>query len=413
MSYSSTLDILYPFCFAFSILASFILLFRHWSNSDSIGWLVISYFCISHALFVPYLLRNDLIGKVPHFCKTGSLALLIYLPCSFLYVRSVFKSRKIRLIEWLHFLPVTLFLVDNSGYYLSSGAFKLEHFHEEVSTGKFFMPHTHGFIFYRTMFRMIFLFLPAIYWLIQVVIMVRAMVKRSVFLEKNNKSVKWILFYLSFQLMIYMMIIHVFLSSDMNFLYMATQVFGLFTSLVIIITLFVYPSPATLFRDATNFSDQRPVLFDVSLDHAGEYTGRGLPIPVLQPIKEEAPSGIKLLKGLSRKQVQQLKTEVEKIFETEKPFLRHGYSLQDLANALSYPWYQVSALLNQEYGMHFNDFINKRRIDHATRIIKKNKDPNLNINTLADRCGFSNRNSFSAAFKKFTGFSPSEYLKKK
>lgn len=412
MSYSSTLDILYPFCTSLSIIATFILLFRHKRDWKSIKWLVISYLCLSHALFVPYLLRNDLIRGMPHFCKTGSLALLLYLPCTFLYVRSIFKPRNFLPIEWLHFLPVIFFMIDNSGFYFSSAAFKLDHFYEEVASGKFFMPHTHGFIFHDPTFRMLFLVLPAFYWLMQVVIMARAMKKPSAFLERNNNRwVKWILFYLSFQLTIYIMVVHVFLSSDMAFLYMVTQLFGIITSLVITFTLFICPYPGTLFRDASNFSDQRP-MFDMTLDNTDACREAVLPAPVARSVKEARQPAGKALKGLTRKQVQHLKIAMDKILENEQPFLRHGYSLQDFANALSYPWYQVSALINQEYGMHFNDFINKRRIRYACRIIKNSKYPNLNINGLADKCGFSNRNSFSNAFKKFTGLSPSEYLKK-
>ena len=106
-----------------------------------------------------------------------------------------------------------------------------------------------------------------------------------------------------------------------------------------------------------------------------------------------------------------MKYELEFFLQRTQPFLQHSYSLQQLATSLSFPLYQLSALINQEYRTNFNDLINKYRIEHALRIIKEGKNANLNINGLADRCGFNNRNSFTNAFKKFTGLTPSEYFK--
>ena len=82
-----------------------------------------------------------------------------------------------------------------------------------------------------------------------------------------------------------------------------------------------------------------------------------------------------------------------------------------MATSLSFPQYQLSALINQEYGMNFNELINKYRIDYAVHNIREGKATHLNINGLADQCGFNNRNSFTTAFKKFTGLTPSEYFK--
>ena len=120
---------------------------------------------------------------------------------------------------------------------------------------------------------------------------------------------------------------------------------------------------------------------------------------------------VKALEKLTKKQLSHMKYELEFFLQRNQPFLQHGYSLQQLATSLSFPLYQLSALINQEYRTNFNDVINKYRIEYALRIIKEGKNTNLNINGLADRCGFNNRNSFTNAFKKFTGLTPSEYFK--
>jgi AraC-like DNA-binding protein len=102
---------------------------------------------------------------------------------------------------------------------------------------------------------------------------------------------------------------------------------------------------------------------------------------------------------------------VDAFLQRSKAYLQHSYSLQEMATSLSMPLYQLSALINQEYGTNFNELINKYRIEYAISIMKEGKFPNLNINGLAAECGFNNRNSFTIAFKRVTGYTPSEYFR--
>lgn len=126
--------------------------------------------------------------------------------------------------------------------------------------------------------------------------------------------------------------------------------------------------------------------------------------------KPIAPS-LKALQNLSRKQILQMKYEIGSFLTRSQHYLKHGYTLQELSTSLSYPLHQLSALINQEYKSNFNELINKYRIEYAIEIIKKGQSGHLNMNGLAKQCGFNNRNSFSTAFKKFTGLTPSEYFK--
>ena len=76
------------------------------------------------------------------------------------------------------------------------------------------------------------------------------------------------------------------------------------------------------------------------------------------------------------------------------------------------PAYQLSAFLNREIGLNFNDYLNQQRVRYCRRIlIQKGMVHQLNLKGLALQCGFNNRNTLTTAFKKFTGFTPSRYQK--
>ncbi|HXB92464.1 MAG TPA: helix-turn-helix domain-containing protein [Puia sp.] len=95
----------------------------------------------------------------------------------------------------------------------------------------------------------------------------------------------------------------------------------------------------------------------------------------------------------------------------KRPFLQPRYTLKQLSEAIKIPAYQVSAIINLRKGVNFTDYLNKLRIRHCEQLIKIAGDKKLNIPQLASACGFHNRNTFTTAFKKFTGMTPSEYLR--
>lgn len=94
----------------------------------------------------------------------------------------------------------------------------------------------------------------------------------------------------------------------------------------------------------------------------------------------------------------------------KKPYLKHGFKIKDMAADLGVPPYQLSAFLNKVMGMHFADLVNQSRVEYCKRVLRSNQAGTPGMKELASRCGFNNRNTFTTAFKKFTGSNPSEYF---
>jgi AraC-like DNA-binding protein len=108
--------------------------------------------------------------------------------------------------------------------------------------------------------------------------------------------------------------------------------------------------------------------------------------------------------------VDRLALRLEKTMLEKKPFLNPDYTLRELANALDIPLYKLSAYLNQTLGTNFSEYLNQWRIRHCLELFHEKETEHLNLNGIAKKCGFNNRNTFSTAFKKITGKAPSAYL---
>jgi len=103
---------------------------------------------------------------------------------------------------------------------------------------------------------------------------------------------------------------------------------------------------------------------------------------------------------------------LNELMETRQPFLDETYNLKALSDELNLHQYQVSAFLNHELGMNFNDYLNKQRVKYCEELIQSGAADKLNLKGLASKSGFHNRNTFTTAFKKFTGHTPSDYTKR-
>ncbi|EQA52230.1 AraC family transcriptional regulator [Leptospira kmetyi] len=103
--------------------------------------------------------------------------------------------------------------------------------------------------------------------------------------------------------------------------------------------------------------------------------------------------------------------KIRRLFEEEKIYLNEELSLKSLGNQLSLRPDQLSQVVNDSYGMNFNRFLNYHRIREAIRILEK--DPNAKIIHVAMSCGFNSKSSFNESFRRETGTTPTEYLRKK
>jgi AraC-like DNA-binding protein len=93
-------------------------------------------------------------------------------------------------------------------------------------------------------------------------------------------------------------------------------------------------------------------------------------------------------------------------------FLKKGFTASELAAEMNMQPYLLSAVINRVFKTNFNDFINGYRIEHAKTLIQNGEAKMLTLEALSEQCGFNNRNSFTIAFKKHAGQTPSDFIRK-
>ncbi|GAB4188489.1 MAG: hypothetical protein Tsb002_14810 [Wenzhouxiangellaceae bacterium] len=93
--------------------------------------------------------------------------------------------------------------------------------------------------------------------------------------------------------------------------------------------------------------------------------------------------------------------------EQQQPFLDAGLTLPQLARQLDMPARELSLLINHRLGVHFFDFVNRYRVALAREMLRD--DQQRSILDILYAVGFNSKSSFNAAFRKYTGDTPSRY----
>lgn len=114
--------------------------------------------------------------------------------------------------------------------------------------------------------------------------------------------------------------------------------------------------------------------------------------------------------GLTITFSEELKAELLKLLNEEKIFKDNMLNLDRLANKLNISRHHTSQIINEHFGVSFNELINFYRITEATTILKEDKQRDLKIIDVIYEVGFNNKVSFNRAFKKYIKMTPTEYL---
>ena len=107
-----------------------------------------------------------------------------------------------------------------------------------------------------------------------------------------------------------------------------------------------------------------------------------------------------------------IKDNLDKYTKEEKPYLDSSITIYDLAKMISTNYKYLSKTINKEYGQNFVSYINHFRIIEAKELLQKPENNNYTIEAIGEMSGFKSKSAFNLAFKKNTGYTPSEYKNK-
>lgn len=111
--------------------------------------------------------------------------------------------------------------------------------------------------------------------------------------------------------------------------------------------------------------------------------------------------------GLCNSNVDQYIIELENAMQNDKLYLDPLINMEKLAKRINISKNHISQIINDKFGIKYNDYINKYRIEEAQLLIKQNQFSNLL--EVAYEVGFNSKSTFNTAFKKITGLTPTQF----
>jgi len=104
---------------------------------------------------------------------------------------------------------------------------------------------------------------------------------------------------------------------------------------------------------------------------------------------------------------------IESFVSESQYYANQDISLKIVAEKLGTNGNTVSKLINSETGTNFNDYINQKRIALAQKRLLDGQFKHLTVEAVGQSVGFKSKSAFYNAFKKYTGQSPSAFMKQK
>lgn len=91
----------------------------------------------------------------------------------------------------------------------------------------------------------------------------------------------------------------------------------------------------------------------------------------------------------------------------EKGYAEHNLSIKVVAGKTELKVWEIRRWLAETKKGTFSQWLSRLRTDYAKELLEEN--PTWGLDVVADQCGFTNRQSFSRAFKNGTGCNPTEW----
>lgn len=305
-------------------------------------------------------------------------------PLLYFYVKAIFnRELKITGWQWLHFAPAALYLLVNTVFsLLDLFYFKTYHLTNEHEDPDFATWYTYLSIASI----LIYLFLSIKHY---------QQYKRFAAITTSfadQVNLKWLLNFLyAFALLSVMPIINSILS---NFTFFERlRYFGPWYYYVAFAVVVYYIAIHAYQLSSLSLNK---VMFEPQL---------------LQAIDEEiSEQNHKQSNGLADEKLNHIKKELATLMETQLLFERPDLTLTEVAKKLNTNSVVLSKVVNQHFGLNFNDYINQYRVSAVIKRIELPQYKNQTLLAIAFDSGFNSKATFNRAFKKFTNKNPKDFL---
>jgi len=356
---------------------SFMVLFskKNYSKSFFLGLFLFSLAVVSVYNF--YLSANSF-KEFPDLFMIAKSFIFLVAPSAFLYVRSMlFSGRLFKKYDWVHFLPFLVYFTLT--VFVWVGNFMNLQIVNSVSD-KINSP-----------FSMLSLSVWLLYAFCQTMMILNYDLKK--FKENHFNRIKILSWIRVYNLMILFLFsalfVHYFLMTRVDRIDFSSYI--LISSVLVFTGAWLYFKPQIFYdtNEAFEFAETRSAIV------------KKIENKTVLPIVKELTPEKKLL----------YLNKLESIFESKELFLKKDLVIRDIADETGMSVHHISNLINSEFNLHFQDYVNLKRIEYFKDKINDPEWKDLSLEGMAWGSGFKSRTTCFRAFIKHTGKSPSEYFK--
>jgi AraC-like DNA-binding protein len=378
-----------------------LLIFFRKKGSKSNHFLALSLFCIWYSLLLSYLNLTSLILHYPILIRTGNITGYLVLIFLYIYARNTFYPGIYwRKKDWLFILPALFYIIDMWPFYFSSAAYKIEVMRYNLQNPAKMFRVAEGWIHING-FHFVFRYIWGIFMMF---LLVRLIARNWRFITENTHSANRRLYLFIVILTALQMplifpgiigaVFHLhwfnisFVTLDLSVVLISSSLFFLASPTILygfLPTLSLKGLAEDLFAEDVRLSESKKVL---AKDELQEQVYR-----------------------LPDREMQQIILKMEGFMNEQTPFLKADYTIHDLGRDIGIPVYHLSPIINQYYKCNFSSWVNKYRINYFINLYDQDKNRALTLDALAKESGFSNRTTFTNAFKKIKNQTPAVYLK--
>lgn len=348
-------------------LLIFVLVIQNRRQFNENAFLILLLAIVTGYVLREYLYLNGLFEAFPHLMAFFVPWLYLLGPIYLFYVRfSINREINFERQDLLHLVPALIIFATILPFYIKSGAEKLDMF-EPPSPGNLELAPNR--IFYYG-----FMLLSWFYYSTQALELIRH--KMSVFDSRTLKPVKARLLWLKNYTIVFIVFLFCFLLAQLLFIFSDLYPYYVMLSTVLAASLLIHFVGYWALRESR--------ITNSELGKTDEL-----------PITEE--------------KVKELKQQIIHLLENERLYVSPDISISYLSQSLSINTKYLSQLINKEFNCSLTFLINSYRIEDCKEMILSSDYDHLNFLGIATQVGFNTKNTFTRAFKRHTGMTPSQF----
>ncbi len=315
-------------------------------------------------------------------------------PVLYFYVRGVLRDDyRLSKLDWLHFLPAFLLLINITPHLFSSFEDKLDYATRVIQSPAEIV--NYKIIIIPPLVK--YLARPLI-GLFYVILCIRLIVVKFRDERPSNKQTKlifnWTIFLIFNTLLVYISFLVFTIFSFQTNDYRLAEVKGFYFLISTLIGLVLLNISLLFFPNILYGLPQLDFL---------------LPNKLQQSTLEFEPKKLVRSFEISDEKLQLLHDKIES-YTLTKPYLNPDFSLSVMSASTDIPVHHLSYYFNEHLNINFNMWKNDLKINFVIEQIEKGNNEILTLDALAKQAGFVSRTTFLNAFKQKLGLTPTEFL---